>query len=160
MSDKMEVSARDIFPYIKETLDSGLKVKFVVSGTSMLPWIRDNLDLVVVSRARSEDLKLGDIVLYCDDSDNYILHRICKVKHNGYYTLGDSCTCYDGLVHNSRIIGIVEEIIRGSLIIDCRSVFWRFIFLLWRLLLPVRKPLLKLYYNAIRVKKYLIKERV
>lgn len=146
------VSTHDLFPIISESLRSGQKVKFTVSGTSMLPWIAHNRDQVLLASTDNKRLKPGDIILFQNESSKYILHRIYRKEAGGYLTVGDACLCGDGLVLPSEIIGVVEKIYRKGKIMDCNSIIWRSVFSVWRWMLPIREHLLKIYFVLVRLK--------
>lgn len=146
------VSTENIVPLIKESLDCGHKVKFTVSGYSMYPWIAHNRDQVLLARADETGLRLGDIILFQNKNDKYILHRIYKKEAEGYWTIGDSCLYLDEMVHPTEIIGVVEKIYRKGKEIDCNSFLWHSIFSIWRLLLPARVYLLMLFFFVVRLK--------
>lgn len=155
MDNSLMVSTYDFFPEIIAILENGHKAKFTISGTSMLPWIRDNLDQVVLSGVKGKKISPGDIVLFYREDKGYTLHRIYKKEKNWYITIGDSCLIGDGLIQTDHILGIVETIYRKGKRIPCSSKKWKFIFWLWRKLLPVRPHLMRLYYTLVRVKKKL-----
>ncbi|MGN1202403.1 MAG: S24/S26 family peptidase, partial [Eubacterium sp.] len=50
-------------------------------GDSMLPFIKQGRDVLVISRAEGR-LKRYDVPLYKRDSGQYVLHRILKVREN------------------------------------------------------------------------------
>lgn len=152
ITKKRTVSTYDLFPIMVENLKDGQKVKFTVSGTSMLPWIVHNRDQVLLSGINGKIIKLGDIIVFRDHRGKYILHRIYKKDVEGYRTIGDGCICEDGLVKSEDIIGIVEKIYRKGKEIDCNSLPWRYIFFHWRKLLPIRRYLLEIYFILVRVK--------
>lgn len=147
--DKSIVSTQEIFPLIHEVLDQGKKVKFMVSGTSMLPWIGDNKDQVLVTGIQSQVPKVGDIVLFRDKSGEYILHRIIKKTKGSYLTMGDACYRTDGFVNQSMLIGVVEAIYKKNHVINCSSTLWKIIFYLWRKAFRIRKVLMKFYYSMV-----------
>lgn len=146
------VSSHDLFPIICEELHNGNKVKFTVSGTSMLPWISNDRDQVLLKSLDHNALQLGDIILFQDKRGEYILHRIYKKETEGFRTIGDGCLYEDGLVLPDKILGVVDKIYRKGKEIDCNSFFWSLIFLIWRHLLPIRKYLLNLYFLLIKCK--------
>ncbi|MDF2472235.1 MAG: hypothetical protein K0R21_17 [Anaerocolumna sp.] len=150
--NKKMISTYELMPIITEMLDNGQKVKFTVTGTSMLPWIAPNRDQVLLSCAKKNRPRLGDIILFQDDSSKYILHRIYKREVNGYRTIGDGCLQDDGLVEPEDIIGVVEKIYRKEEEIDCYSFPWRYVLFLWRKLLPIRRHLLGIYFWLVKVK--------
>lgn len=154
-SSNRVVSTHDLFPIIYEELKNGKKVKFTVSGTSMLPWISNNRDQVLLVAIDNKQLKLGDIILFQDKRGEYILHRIYKKDTEGYHTIGDGCIFEDGRVLPDKMIGVVEKIYRKGKEIDCNSFFWRMIFLTWRHLLPIRKYILNIYFILVKWKGFI-----
>jgi signal peptidase I len=147
------VRAHDLFSLIKKTLLEGKKVKFTVNGNSMLPWILHNRDKVLLTGADKSNIKVGSIVLYVNNCNKYILHRIYKEEADGYHTIGDGCLVEDGTIRASEIIGVVEKIYHKGREIDCNSLFWKSIFNAWRILLPVRKYLLCIYFLIRKLKR-------
>lgn len=147
------VSTYEMFPLIIEALEQGHKVKFTVSGTSMLPWIRDNRDQVILRGVKGRTIKIGDIVLFRTETSDYILHRIYKKEGTQYHTIGDSCCIEDGLIKGEDILGIVETIFRKEKVIDCNSNLWKLVFFLWRKSLPIRGYLMRFYFRLVKLKR-------
>lgn len=151
------ISTRDLFPIIQENLSLGRKVKFTVSGNSMLPWVVSNRDQVILTGVAEKDLKTGDIILFQNQMGRYKLHRIIKKETSYYRTMGDSCLFEDGRIYPEDIIGVVEKIYRKGMEIDCNRGRWVAIFALWRYLLPIRKQLLELYFLMGKIKSKILK---
>lgn len=151
-NSKKTVSTHELFPFISESLNRGQKVRFTVSGTSMLPWIVHNRDQVLLTSTLGLQLKMGDIILFKDNREKYILHRIYKKERQGFRTIGDACLYEDGLVLPTKIIGVVEKIYRKGKELDCNSLLWWSVFTIWRKLLPIREPLLRLYFFLVKLK--------
>ena len=61
---KQYVSGCELFPLIIEQLEQGRRVRFTVSGSSMMPWIVNNRDSVELISAKNIQLKKGDIILF------------------------------------------------------------------------------------------------
>jgi len=85
---------------------------FTGSGSSMWPLIRDGIDTIEVRPVR-QPLAAGDVVLFRDAQDKYVLHRIMEVKENCYLVSGDN-TYSPELVPKERIIGIMTGLWRGD----------------------------------------------
>ena len=49
-------------------------------GVSMLPLLRQGKDMFIVSKRDGQRCKVGDVVLYKRPPDQYVLHRIIKVR--------------------------------------------------------------------------------
>lgn len=71
----------------------------VVKGQSMFPILREN-DLVVV--LPNKDIALGDVVIFKNDRDEYVIHRViaiaeCEDNTKVYVTKGDNNRLVDSV---------------------------------------------------------------
>jgi len=70
----------------------------IVKGNSMYPLLRDG-DLVIVVPSKSIDL--GDIIIYRNDREEFVIHRVIAILHCGnnplYITKGDNNYFIDSL---------------------------------------------------------------
>ena len=151
-----KVSTHDLFPIIEELLAMNRQAIFTVKGTSMLPFIGDNRDSVVLEKRDFNNLKKGDIILFQYDSGKYILHRIYNISQEGYQTIGDGCISFDDWIRPDQVKGVVTKIIRKGKEIDCSSTKWTIIFSLWMKLLPIRRYLLQTYFILGKIKRKLL----
>ena len=88
--DNKEISLSEMWPLMKEQIDSGKNVVFSPQGTSMLPLIRPNIDKVVLKKAPKR-LKKYDLPLYLRDDGRFILHRVVGIDRDGNYIMcGDN----------------------------------------------------------------------
>ena len=83
-------------------------------GTSMLPLLRQGKDIFVVTKKGEEKCKAGEVVLYRRPPDSYVLHRVIKVRADGYVILGDNCISKEYGINDSDIIGIMVGYNRGG----------------------------------------------
>ncbi len=58
-------------------------------GTSMLPFIRPQRDIIVV-RCYEGEAECRDVILYRRNGGKLVLHRILKVDADGYVLCGDN----------------------------------------------------------------------
>ena len=151
-----KVSTHDLFPIIEELLAMDRQAIFTVKGTSMLPFIGDNRDSVILEKRNFNNLKKGDIILFQYDSGKYILHRIYNISQSGYQTIGDGCISFDDWIRTDQVKGVVTKIIRKGKEIDCNSTKWKIIFSLWMKLLPIRRYLLQTYFILGKIKRKLL----
>ena len=151
-----KVSTHDLFPIIEELLAMNRQAIFTVKGTSMLPFIGDNRDSVVLEKRDFSNLRKGDIILFQYDNGKYILHRIYNTSKKGYQTIGDGCISFDDWITPDQVRGVVTKIIRKGKEIDCNSTKWKIIFSLWMGLLPIRKYLLRIYFKLGKIKRKLL----
>ena len=61
-----------------------------ITGTSMLPLLKEGRDRVELESSDRERLKKGDVVLYKKNDGTLVLHRIIKTENGEFFTvLGD-----------------------------------------------------------------------
>ena len=145
------VDTREYLSAMEDLIGRGETVSIPVSGFSMNPFLADKRDAVLVKRP-DRDLQRGDIVLYKRRNGQYILHRIWKVKREGYYLVGDAQTEIEGPVSQDQIIGRVEKIRRKGQWIDDGDLLWKFFEILWIRIVPARPFLRKGYSLIVRIR--------
>jgi len=97
-------------------------------GGSMLPLLREGKDLMYIKKI-DRPLKFFDSVLFrrpdVKGRGEYVLHRIIKIYDDDtYYICGDNC--YTGeRVKRENIFGLLTNVKRGKLEIDCAK--WPYI---------------------------------
>ena len=133
-----------LFAAVEEQLALGRKASFTVTGMSMWPFICHGRDQVIVASCDPNSLCVGDVILFQTPLGNYMLHRITALQPDSFETTGDGNCFRDGWFSRSCVRAKVETIIRDRRTIDCAAPSWRFVFTVWRILFPVRKPLLRL----------------
>ena len=89
------------------------------SGTSMLPMLAGGVDQAVIV-SLSGKAKKGDVLLYEDKDGQNVLHRVIKVKSDGYLLRGDN-RYYTEFVPFDRVIGILSSFFKGEKQIDCKK---------------------------------------
>lgn len=119
-------------------------------GRSMMPLLREGVDLIVVDRKGSDRLSLMDVPLYKRSDGKYILHRVMWVRKNDYVICGDNQHYLERGITDDDILGVMTAVIRGGKRIECSSLRMRaysflqwicyparaVVFYLWRSLLP------------------------
>lgn len=95
-------------------LQQGVTVRLRVSGSSMLPFIREG-DLLEVAPLREKNIRKGDILFFCDRYGNPLVHRLHRRRYYSkvlyLQTKGDGCAGYDSPVPVHRVFGRVQRII-------------------------------------------------
>ena len=129
-------------------LDEGREVVMVPKGKSMLPFIRGEVDKVVL--VKTETYKVGDVVL-AHFGERYLLHRIIAIEGEQVTLMGDGNLRGIEVGPKASIAGKVIAVIAPSGRQRSPRRGW-----LWRKLLPFRKYLLKIYrkWNKIFGKRY------
>ncbi len=118
-------------------LREGREVILRARGNSMLPFIRDGRDSVVLHSC--DDPQVGDIVLVRLPG-RYVMHRIIRHEGETYTMMGDGNVRGTESFRKEDVLGKVTGIIRdgGREIKPGKGR-------LWHLLLPVRRWILAIY---------------
>ena len=116
-----------------------------VEGDSMMPLIRQDKDLVLISGKPEGRLKKYDVPLYKRDSGQYVLHRIVRICGTEVILMGDGNFRETESCRLSDIMGIVTKIIRNGRYVDCNTRAERYKAEIWSALLPIRRYLLYIY---------------
>ena len=85
---------------------------YTIVGTSMLPLLRQQRDLVTVV-AKEGRCRVGDVVLYRRPPSHWVLHRVVEVLPEGYLTLGDNCVARERVAEDD-VIAIMTGYVRGG----------------------------------------------
>ena len=123
---------------LKQLIDDGHEVVITVTGWSMEPFLRNRRDRVSL-KMPSDTLKVGDIVLYQRKTGQFVLHRIYKIKSDGYYMMGDNQINMEGPIAPDDIAAIVTEVERNKRWVSVKMLFWKISSGLWCMLYPARK---------------------
>ena len=105
---------------LRSEIDKHGTIVYKVSGTSMLPLLKQETDLVVICKI-SAPLKPRDIVLYQRDNGTFVLHRVIKVHGDSYTMRGDNCSQLEHGIRRGQILGKLTQIVRDGKSIDLAS---------------------------------------
>lgn len=86
--NRISGTMEQLMPMLKEQLDSGATVRLQITGTSMLPLLRNGKDSVLLRTACPP--KKGDIILYQRKNGRYVLHRIVGFSGENFLCCGDN----------------------------------------------------------------------
>ena len=112
-------------------------------GDSMMPFIRQGRDVLVISRAEGR-LKRYDVPLYKRDSGQYVLHRILKVRENDYVICGDNRWNREYGITDRHIIGVLTGVIRNGREIPVTDRKYRIYVHLWCDFFPIRAIVIRI----------------
>ena len=146
----MRIGNEALFALARELFAEGKKIKFVVAGSSMYPFIRHDRDMVTLAGAGFSEIRVSDIVLaYRENQRKYILHRVVKKTRQAFYMTGDAQTALDGPYSESALIGVVTEIHRvgkdgGETRIS--GPVYKSLARLWLLARPFRPVIMRAYF--------------
>ncbi len=129
---------------------------YKTSGESMLPLIRSGQDLVKILPL-TEAPRRKDIVLF-KYKGKYLLHRVVKVKKNGYDLCGDNCSHREKDINASDIIGKLSAVISNGKEKKLNGFSYS-LYLFFRVdLLPLKLAVFRARELAYRVKCKLLKK--
>ena len=137
---KITVSLDELYPIIKEKIESGGTVQLPITGTSMLPllvWGRDTVEIV-----KCENAKKYDIIFYRRDNGHFVLHRIIGINEKGYILCGDNQTVKEYGINDRHIIAIVSSITRNGKKFDVTRLSYKIYSRLWTMVRPFRRYIL------------------
>lgn len=142
--EKYFLSVNEWVQLVSQDKNYNLPIWFKVVGNSMYPFIRANIDDVMLVPVKHEELKIGDIVLFPGKykGGDYCLHRIYKMDGDKVQTFGDGNCRPDRWISKTSIIGKAVLIKRGEKNIDCESKKWKKRFKRWTSLWRLRRILL------------------
>lgn len=133
-----------LLPEIVKLMDEGHTVTLRLKGFSMRPFLEDNRDKALLTKAR--EIKKGDAVLAEIMPKHYVLHRIIKIDGDNVTLRGDGNL---GVEHCKKdgvkgfVIGFYRK---GRETIDkTNGTKWRVYSWIWLRLYPVRRYLLAAY---------------
>ena len=108
----------------EEVLERDGKLIYTNAGDSMEPLIKQDRDLVRIEKI-SGRLKRYDVALYKRDSGQYVLHRVLKVKKDGYVLCGDNRYEKEYGITDGHVIGVLTAVIRNGKEIPVTSLRYR-----------------------------------
>lgn len=129
-----KVSFEDLYPLILDTVDAGNEFSFIAFGQSMLPTIRNGLDLVTLGPVK-DNLCKNDIIFYRRNSGQFVLHRIVRVGEDSFDLCGDNQYCIEKGIHREQIIAKLVRLERNGETLSPAALSSR----LFCALLPLRR---------------------
>lgn len=138
------VDTNEYVSLLKELTHQGKEVSLLISGNSMFPFLIHQRDYICFRRP-DRKLRKGDMVFYQRKNGQYIMHRICGVKPDGYYMVGDAQQLIEGPIQESQIFGLVTKVKRKGKWIGPENFWWKFFRYVWIRLIPFRHMLMRLY---------------
>lgn len=129
---------------LRELAEEGKVVSLLVSGNSMSPFLIHGRDYIYFTRPDRE-LKRGDIVFYQRMNSQYVVHRICRIRKDGYYMVGDAQTEIEGPLKREQIFARVTQIRRKGKFIHPGDFWWEFFEHVWIRIIPFRRCVVRCY---------------
>ena len=124
----------------EEILARDGRLVYKTRGTSMLPMLHQNRDVVVIS-VPEEPIKKYDVALY-KRGKAYVFHRVIDVKEWGYIIRGDN-TYELEKVPEKAVIGVLTGFTRKGKTYSTDNPIYLCYARLWCLIYPLRACLAK-----------------
>ena len=100
------------------------EMRLPVSGSSMLPMLKDH-DVLVIGSVTDQRLVCGDLVVR--GRYEMIAHRVLWTQDSRVYTKGDARYWIDPMTEGEDIWGIVKQIDRSGTVADMEAIRWKVI---------------------------------
>ena len=118
-------------PTAEEALAAGKTLHINPEGISMLPLIKAGRDSVYINSITFENANKGDIVLYRNEYNLLVLHRLVKKTPTAFYTVGDNQLISAGPYDKEKLLGKMIGMERGGRYLDSRQPSMRIYGRLW-----------------------------
>lgn len=142
--DVKQVDTREYVSVLRGIAEEGKVVSMLIAGSSMAPFLCHNRDYIYFTKPERE-LRRGDMVFYQRDSGRYVMHRIYKVKPDGYYMVGDAQTQIEGPLRREQIFAVITQVKRDGKMIRPGDFWWEFFEHIWIRIVPARRIVTALY---------------
>ena len=109
----------------------------LTKGVSMRPMLREGRDTILISPLEGR-LKKYDVPLY-RRRESYVLHRVVKVRKDGYVICGDNCIAKEYGISEEQIVGVLSGFRRGEKYVAIDSPCYLFYAKVWVAIYPIRR---------------------
>lgn len=140
------VNTQEYVSMLRELTEQGREVNMLISGNSMSPFLMHGRDSI---RLKKPDRKLrkGDMVFFQRKSGKFVMHRIIRVRKEGFYLLGDSqqSSEIEGPIEESQIFAMITSVCRKGRWIGPGNFWWEFFEYYWIRMILFRRFLINTY---------------
>lgn len=128
-----------------DMLQDGDSINIAISGASMLPFIVEETDRIMLVRANLDSLKKGDIVVAQVQNDVYFLHRIVRISKEEVVLRGDGNLYSKETCHISSVLAKAVAIDKGGKVYTSHSLLWKAMARFWPANPVLRRIALAIY---------------
>lgn len=137
------LDTREYVSVLRELTESGREVSMQITGSSMSPFLIHERDTICFKKPDRE-LKKGDMVFFQRKNGQYVMHRIKKVRSEGYYIIGDAQTMIEGPIEREQIFAVITKVRRKGKWINPGDFWWEFFAHIWLHMIPLRHLLMRI----------------
>ena len=138
------VDTREYVSMLRGLVREGKEVSMLITGSSMSPFLLSHKDSVCF-KTPWRPLRRGDVVFYERRSGQFVMHRICKVRKEGLYIVGDAQWEIEGPVDPEQVFALITKAHRRGKWIGPDDFWWKFYERLWIRLIVFRPAIFKIY---------------
>lgn len=118
-------------------------------GDSMMPLLKENRDLMVLS-VPNRPIRKYDAILYKRDSGQYVMHRVIEIREDGYVLCGDNRYCKEYGVKDEQVLAILTSVLRKGKTVSVDSTQYKIYVHLWCDLFIIRAAILRIKHIFLR----------
>ena len=126
-----------------DILSSGAVVPIVVTGSSMVPFLKESRDTVYLQQ--SDATHRGQIVFFRRPTGEFTLHRVRKIYSDGRLLINGDAQNWCEIIYREQVLASVVSIVRNGRHIDPNSFIRSVLKTLWYPTRPIRPFIWKTY---------------
>ena len=138
------IDTKEYVSALRELTEAGEEVGMKIAGNSMAPFLIHERDYIHFKKPDAP-LKKGDMVFYQRDNGKFIMHRVWKIKPNGFFMVGDAQTVIEGPIRREQIFAVVTMARRKGKWLQPGDFWWEFFANVWIRMVPLRHGIMRLY---------------
>lgn len=135
---RKKLSMEELYPIMLEEFREGRTFKMITNGTSMLPFIGNGCDTVILKEPEGT-LKKYDIPLYRREDGSFALHRIIGKDKHGYIMCGDNQFIKEYGITDDNIVAVMTGLIKNGEVHELRGAGYKAYCIRLCALRPIRK---------------------
>ncbi|MBR1740842.1 MAG: hypothetical protein IJ733_03035 [Lachnospiraceae bacterium] len=133
-----EEKSQELYKTIAPLLEEGKNLEIHPTGTSMYPLLTGEDVVILKPLIGEEKLRKNQILLYRRENGLLVLHRLCKIREDGFYFVGDNQTEVEGPLRREAVLAVVTDICRHGKWFSAKAPWYLFLSRVWLFLRPVR----------------------
>ncbi len=119
------------FSEVANRIAEGERVRIRAKGNSMMPFIRDGKDDIILEKPNKQSFQKGRLLFVRLKDENYLLHRVKKIGDSNILLRGDgNISILETCSHND-VIAEAIAVIRNGRSIKRGSFRWNLFRYLW-----------------------------
>ncbi|MBR5475043.1 MAG: S24/S26 family peptidase [Lachnospiraceae bacterium] len=138
-----KIDTRTYVSMLRELVEEGREVSMVITGSSMSPFLIHERDTIFFQKP-DRKLKRGDMVFYQRVNGQFVMHRIYRVRPDGYDIVGDAQQEIERGILREQIFALVTKVERKGKMLKPGDFLWEFFAGIWLFVLPIRHVLMRI----------------